>query len=1325
MNKAIERQLSSEWEHVQKSALADRIEEEQATKVGLVERLTTAKESLKELDRVSRASKPLNERIKETIGMQFSDNWFKLFQVDRALRNATQHKRNEPVTELSPLTALMLDRQKRDEANIANGKSISNAFGEVALSRANWVEEQGAMRINAAGELQPREIAMPIAADVKDQLNIRRDQRLDEIVAKVVNGDAWLIGIKQEMLSVMASSVAVHDFARSNSLDPLIAAERTVAPSSPAAEQEATNLVMTREALQPAIAIVARSEIIKEALAGFTPEEEAAILAGDVADTWSTADAADAHSINHPSLHEHVLQVISENVAASPAYSDGLLQGAPDLAEQIISVAGPVVDTQAEKVSTVEAKANTDDMKSVDQEARIDSAAGSSATQPTVGAVRDDFFARWGGTPAQSAITPQHAALGDADNNLLQSDDHRDRSTVSQGYGGNGVVLDQKAGEALLDALTKSARDEAYRVWAKRDSDTFKQISDPIAKGKALRVMADNIGDLGYRNALEENDAGVAREAYLAQLEVIREQRSKAVPVTSDMAPDDSGNTSRKTTGNSEEKGTTVSELGAPLPISSERGAPALSLTESDKQLQSTSQAEGLIERASTLSEKVEGSSTLEAHASEGPEGFVMGREKAMEVSEAENAEPGPGRYKSLVRSDLNVLNSSFGKEYDAVLREISKSSQDPAYKEALNNFEPMVAREIENRISDDEARHDLLDMTLPEPTANLDKFSYLSPRASEMGRMVIGAAAKDGIDEAYRQWVDLDLRNLSNTRSKTDITQIIVDIAANARDPIYGEKLHEIDPELFGKVTVLIGRQDEVDARYEGNEYPPRDDIELQRASNDPQKISSPNQTSDTSRVKNEDEKREVFDAVNSIEPILFSPERTQKNSRNSNEVDTAHEGSENSISKRGVASRLLEKALSYGRGKSGGGNTVEAPAVMTRTGYSVPDAIASRYSVRDGDFWRFGQTNTTEVADHKPAFRDHGPRLATPADDRDTVSDMMAVAQAKGWQQVSLKGTESFRRAAWIEANLAGIKTRGFEPKEQDRAMLDTARRERDALTISAGRPASQPAAAAVAAEAPPTVLKAETQTPPGAATLLEKVPASPAKLGPSPTPENVSVPAILPRPDVLVAHGKAPYQNNPENAPSYFVTVQESAGTEKTVWGVDLERAISESNVQVGEGLSVENLGAREVMVQAAVKNDEGKTIGFEEKLTRRNVWEITREAIGQGPETPAKDASEAMNVEELRAQVEKAIAGQPDNVKRAVMDRLAERLQAGLEVQAAHIHSGAKPEQLQPSIEARITTVDAERVARDTITHAAIKREVPQPSVAKHASPSPMP
>ncbi|WP_455289746.1 LPD7 domain-containing protein [Cupriavidus necator] len=147
----------------------------------------------------------------------------------------------------------------------------------------------------------------------------------------------------------------------------------------------------------------------------------------------------------------------------------------------------------------------------------------------------------------------------------------------------------------------------------------------------------------------------------------------------------------------------------------------------------------------------------------------------------------------------------------------------------------------------------------------------------------------------------------------------------------------------------------------------------------------------------------------------------------------------------------------------------SVRAP-ILTANGYALPAAVAARYRVQDGHFWSTSPASSpsrsykgareTQGATARPkaAFIDQGPRLATRDHDRTTVADMVAVARAKHWATITLRGAEKFRRHAWLEASLAGLKVKGFTPSPHDLAMLQGAKRDSEALRITPA--AAQPA-------------------------------------------------------------------------------------------------------------------------------------------------------------------------------------------------------------------------------------------------------------------------
>jgi hypothetical protein len=60
---------------------------------------------------------------------------------------------------------------------------------------------------------------------------------------------------------------------------------------------------------------------------------------------------------------------------------------------------------------------------------------------------------------------------------------------------------------------------------------------------------------------------------------------------------------------------------------------------------------------------------------------------------------------------------------------------------------------------------------------------------------------------------------------------------------------------------------------------------------------------------------------------------------------------------------------------------------------------------------------------------------------------------------------------------------------------------------------------------------------------------------------------------------------------------------------VWGIDLERAISESGYEIGDTVQLNYKGFNEVQIQVPVKDAQGKTTHYEDKVVKRNDWDIT--------------------------------------------------------------------------------------------------------------------
>lgn len=100
------------------------------------------------------------------------------------------------------------------------------------------------------------------------------------------------------------------------------------------------------------------------------------------------------------------------------------------------------------------------------------------------------------------------------------------------------------------------------------------------------------------------------------------------------------------------------------------------------------------------------------------------------------------------------------------------------------------------------------------------------------------------------------------------------------------------------------------------------------------------------------------------------------------------------------------------------------------------VPEQLRRRYLTdpRNGPGLGFYADARAEAA----AFRDHGGRLTTDRNDPHVVRDLVAVAQHRGWNTLTVRGHSEFRREVWLRARAAGLEVRGYRPTERDRQQV-----------------------------------------------------------------------------------------------------------------------------------------------------------------------------------------------------------------------------------------------------------------------------------------------
>jgi hypothetical protein len=102
-------------------------------------------------------------------------------------------------------------------------------------------------------------------------------------------------------------------------------------------------------------------------------------------------------------------------------------------------------------------------------------------------------------------------------------------------------------------------------------------------------------------------------------------------------------------------------------------------------------------------------------------------------------------------------------------------------------------------------------------------------------------------------------------------------------------------------------------------------------------------------------------------------------------------------------------------------------------------------------------------------------------------------------------------------------------------------------------------------------------------------------------------------------LVAHGPADYKGDPNNGPSYFVTLITDTGEEKTVWGVALADAMAEREFAQGDRIKLKDLGREAVTIQKKQADGSFKPIqGF------RRAWSADPETTTQASPAAAAPA-----------------------------------------------------------------------------------------------------
>jgi len=337
----------------------------------------------------------------------------------------------------------------------------------------------------------------------------------------------------------------------------------------------------------------------------------------------------------------------------------------------------------------------------------------------------------------------------------------------------------------------------------------------------------------------------------------------------------------------------------------------------------------------------------------------------------------------------------------------------------------------------------------------------------------------------------------------------------------------------------------------------------------------------------------------------------------------------------------------------------------ILKKTGFDLPEQILTAYVVKDGKYH--------DKASDALRFQDHGKKLSTPVEDRAVIADMVAIAAAKNWNQIELKGTDTFRQMAWMEAEARGIRTKGYEPTQHDLQQLEQVKRERGvaaerAPDVSQGEKAAKAAntiEVSVEREVKGQGAKAERidQAAPADASdkaahaggkgKPEQKPERPVEATPAQREEHKGI--VLGR---LVEHGHANFNHDKDEKPSYYVVLDTQAG-KRTIWGKDLERSFAAGQHQPGDGLSLQLKGKEPVTVDANVRDDAGKVVGKETIGALRNEWEVKPAVVV----LRALSADEKVRVDTATRVLEDTLSKYPDSLRKEIVGKFTAEVEKG--------------------------------------------------------------
>lgn len=442
------------------------------------------------------------------------------------------------------------------------------------------------------------------------------------------------------------------------------------------------------------------------------------------------------------------------------------------------------------------------------------------------------------------------------------------------------------------------------------------------------------------------------------------------------------------------------------------------------------------------------------------------------------------------------------------------------------------------------------------------------------------------------QRWAELDAAEFNVAKNQDQVVRSLEIVAENFRDSsVYKKSLQEHDQNLYAAAQSLNEKLDR-QAQDELNKNN-RQDV----AADESRRLSM----LDAAAIAQVEARRksELKEIATTILKNTFPSKDLSKADRFSG---THQEKNPEAVSLSRIESLKSEKPIKRPLAPDEIEGTLKEKYIITKEKFSILDKAATTYCHKTGE------------AQGRVAFEDLGKTLTTTAQDKNTIHSMIELAQSKNWKEITVNGTDEFKRLAWLDASLAGLKVHGYTPREADLQLLNaTMEREKQSNSINMADTRTKKTqtdfqdrdASGIHVDVD-KLTKEEKAVLDNSKAYLES-----KNLGDKFTQATLKELENKLRSErayvgVLVEHGAAPYKFNKDNEDSYFVKLKTERG-EQTIWGKKLPHALSD--VSIGQSIYLKNSSKESVQVQEKILDDTGKKVGVRTKEAELNTWTAT--------------------------------------------------------------------------------------------------------------------